>query len=35
VARLRTAGQTGAVLDELDSVDAEARVVVTKKLAVT
>ncbi len=35
VARLRTAGETGAVLDELDSVDAEARAVVTGQLAIT
>jgi hypothetical protein len=35
VDRLRTAGETDAVLNELDSVDAEARAVVTGQLAVT
>jgi hypothetical protein len=34
-ARLRTAGETGAVLDELDSVDAEARAVATRQLTTT
>jgi hypothetical protein len=35
VTRLRTAGETGALLDELDSVDAEARALVTGQLAIT
>jgi hypothetical protein len=35
LAGLRAAGETGAVLDELDSVDAEARAVVTGQLAIT